>query len=298
MLDLLIHFSLKRRLLIGIAALAISIYGAWLLPSLPVDVFPNLNRPTVTVLTEAHGLAPEEVETLVTLPVESVLNGTPGVLRLRSSSGIGISIIYVEFDWGTEIFKNRQLIAERLQLLESRLPPGMQPVMGPVTSIMGEIQFVGVTSPEGKVSPMELRTLADWTLRPRLMTIPGISQVVVMGGEVKQYQILVSSEKLQKRATALEDLKHALSEISENTTGGFIDVNDKEFLIRPIGRVASVEEIENSLVGMHLGLPVLVKDIAEVRIGPKAKRGEGSINGKHSVIMTIQKQPNASDLPL
>lgn len=298
MLDLLIHFSLKRRLLIGIAALAISIYGAWLLPSLPVDVFPNLNRPTVTVLTEAHGLAPEEVETLVTLPVESVLNGTPGVLRLRSSSGIGISIIYVEFDWGTEIFKNRQLIAERLQLLESRLPPGMQPVMGPVTSIMGEIQFVGVTSPEGKVSPMELRTLADWTLRPRLMTIPGISQVVVMGGEVKQYQILVSSEKLQKRATALEDLKHALSEISENTTGGFIDVNDKEFLIRPIGRVASVEEIENSLVGMHLGLPVLVKDIAEVRIGPKAKRGEGSINGKHSVIMTIQKQPNASTIEL
>lgn len=298
MLDLLIHFSLKRRLLIGIAALAISIYGAWLLPSLPVDVFPNLNRPTVTVLTEAHGLAPEEVETLVTLPIESVLNGTPGVLRLRSSSGIGISIIYVEFDWGTEIFKNRQLIAERLQLLESRLPPGMQPVMGPVTSIMGEIQFVGVTSAEGKVSPMELRTLADWTLRPRLMTIPGISQVVVMGGEVKQYQILVSSEKLQKRATALEDLKHALSEISENTTGGFIDVNDKEFLIRPIGRVSSVEEIENSLVGMHLGLPVLVKDIAEVRIGPKAKRGEGSINGKHSVIMTIQKQPNASTIEL
>lgn len=298
MLDLLIRFSLKRRLVVGLAALAVCVYGTWLLSSLPVDVFPNLNRPTVTVLTEAHGLAPEEVETLVTLPVEAVLNGTPGVLRLRSSSGIGISIIYVEFDWGTEIFRNRQLIAERLQLLEGRLPPGMQPLMGPVTSIMGEIQFIGVTSPEEQVSPMDLRTLADWTLRPRLMTIPGISQVVVMGGEVKQYQILISSEKLQKKAVSLEDLKHALSEISENTTGGFIDVSDKEYLIRPIGRVSNIEEIENSLVGMHLGLPVLVKDVAEVKIGPKAKRGEGSINGKHSVIMTIQKQPSASTIEL
>jgi CzcA family heavy metal efflux pump len=298
MLNALIYLSLRHRLTVGIFALAISVYGAWLLPSLPVDVFPNLNRPTVTVLTEAHGLAPEEVETLVTLPVESVLNGTPGVLRVRSSSGIGISIVYVEFDWGTEIFKNRQLIAERLQLVQGRLPVGMQPVMGPVTSIMGEIQFVGVTSPEGKVSPMDLRTLAEWTMRPRLMTIPGISQVVVMGGEVKQYHILVSSERLQKKAISLENLKEALGQISENTTGGFIDINEKEFLIRPMGRVASVEDIENSLVGMHFGQPVLVKDIAEVRIGHKAKRGEGSINAKHSVILTIQKQPSASTIDL
>lgn len=298
MLNALIQFSLKKRLLVGLMALALCVYGAWLLRSLPVDVFPNLNRPTVTVLTEAHGLAPEEVETLVTLPVETILNGTPGVLRLRSSSGIGISIVYVEFDWGTEIFRNRQLVAERLQLLEGRLPPGMQPVMGPVTSIMGEIQFVGVTSPEGKVSPMDMRTLADWTLRPRLMTIPGISQVVVMGGEVKQYQIHVSSEKLQRKAVSLEDLKHALSEISENTTGGFIDIGEKEFLIRPLGRATSIEEIENSLVAMHFGQPVLVKDVAEVRVGAKAKRGEGSINAKHSVILTIQKQPSASTIDL
>lgn len=298
MLDLLIRFSLKSRLIVGLVALAFCVYGAWLLPSLPVDVFPNLNRPTVTVLTEAHGLAPEEVETLVTLPIESVLNGTPGVLRLRSSSGIGISIIYVEFDWGTEIFRNRQLIAERLQLLESRLPPGVQPVIGPVTSIMGEIQFIGVTSPEERVSQMELRTLADWILRPRLLTIPGISQVVVIGGEVKQYQILVSSEKLQKKAVSLEELKHALSEISENTTGGFIDVGDKEYLIRLLGRVSGIEEIENSLIGLHLGLPVFVKDVAEVKVGSKAKRGEGSINGKHAVVMTILKQPNASTVEL
>ncbi|MDZ4083049.1 MAG: efflux RND transporter permease subunit, partial [Bdellovibrionales bacterium] len=298
MLNYLIEFSLKKRLLVGLITLALSVYGAWLLKDLPVDVFPNLNRPTVTVLTEAHGLAPEEVETLVTLQVETILNGTPDVLRLRSSSGIGISIVYVEFDWGTDIFRNRQLVAERLQLLEGRLPPGMQPIMGPVSSIMGEIQFVGVTSPEEKVTPMDLRTLADWTLRPRLMTIPGISQIVVMGGEVKQYQIHVSSEKLQRKAVSLEDLKHALSEISENTTGGFIDISDREFLIRPIGRVSSLEEIENSLVGMHFGQPVLVKDIAQVKVGPKIKRGEGSINAKHSVIMTIQKQPNASTIDL
>lgn len=298
MLNYLIQFSLKKRLLVGLMTLAICVYGAWLLQSLPVDVFPNLNRPTVTVLTEAHGLAPEEVETLVTLQVETILNGTPGVLRTRSSSGIGISIVYVEFDWGTEIFRNRQLVAERLQLLEGRLPVGMQPVMGPVTSIMGEIQFVGVTSPEGNASPMDLRTLADWNLRPRLMTIPGISQVVVMGGEVKQYQIHVSSEKLQRKAVSLEDLKHALSEISENTTGGFIDINDKEFLIRPMGRASSIEEIENSLVAMHFGQPVFVKDVAEVKIGAKIKRGEGSINAKHSVIMTVQKQPSASTIDL
>lgn len=298
MLNALIHFSLRHRFLILLAALAVSVYGAWLLPKIPVDVFPNLNRPTVTVLTEAHGLAPEEVETLVTLPIESVLNGTPGVLRVRSSSGIGIGIIYVEFDWDTDIYRNRQLISERLQLLQSQLPPGIQPVMGPITSIMGEIQFVGLTSPDGQVSPMELRTLADWSVRPRLMTVAGVSQIVVMGGEVKQYQILVSTQKLQAKGLSLEDLKTALGEISENTTGGFLNIDEKEFLIRPMGRASSVEEIEDSLIGMQFGRPVRVRDVAVVKIGPKIKRGEGSINAKPSVVMTVQKQPSASTIQL
>ncbi|MBI2069367.1 MAG: efflux RND transporter permease subunit [Elusimicrobia bacterium] len=298
MLNAIIRLSLNNRRAVLLAAAAVLFYGAWVAKNLPVDVFPDLNRPTVTVLTEAHGLAPEEVETLVTLPIESVLNGTPGVTRIRSSSGIGISIVYVEFEWGTDIYRNRQFVSERLQLLAGRLPEEMAPVMGPVSSIMGEIQFAGLTSPQGTVSNMELRSLADWLVRPRLMTIQGISQVVVMGGQVKQYQILVSSEKLQQKGVSLEDLKHALSEISENTTGGFIDVDGKEFLIRPLGRVETIEDIENSAIGLHLGRPVRVKDVAEVKLGPKTKRGEASVNAKHAVVMTIQKQPGADTIKL
>ncbi len=265
---------------------------------LPVDVFPDLNRPIVTILTEAHGLAPDEVETIVTIPIETSLSGIPGVVRVRSSSGIGISIVFVEFDWGTDIYRNRQLVNERLQLATARLPEGMTPSLAPISSIMGEIQFVGLTSPDGSVSPMELRTIADWNVRPQLMTIPGVSQVVVMGGEVKQYQILIDAQKLLYRGITLENLRESLSQISENTSGGFVDSGGKEYLIRPLGRTESLEEIENSLVGLHLGRPVLVKDIAEVKIGPKIKRGEGSINAKHAVVMTIQKQPGAATTEL
>ncbi len=298
MLDAIIRYSLNHRMTILGLLFAISAYGLTIVGKLPVDVLPNLNRPTVSVIAEAHGLAPEEVESLVTIPIESVLNGAPGVLRVRSSSGIGISISYVEFDWGTEIFQNRQLIAERLQLLQGRLPPGMVPVMGPVSSIMGEIQFVGLVAADDSTSPMDLRSFADWNLRPQLMTVAGISQVIVMGGQVKQYQILASSQALQQRGISVEELKHSIREMSENTTGGFIDVDDREFLIRPLGRVSSIEDIRNSVVGMHLGRPVYVKDIAEVKLGPRQKRGEGSINGKHSVILTIQKQPNANTIEL
>ncbi len=298
MLNAIIHLSLKFRLTVLFAGLATVVYGTFVAVNLPVDVFPDLNRPTVTILTEAHGLAPEEVETLVTLPIESVMNGTPGVIRVRSSSGIGISIVYVEFDWGTDIFRNRQFVSERLQLVQGKLPAEMVPVMGPVTSIMGEIQFVGLTSSNERGSPMDLRTLADWVVRPRLMTLTGVSQVVVMGGQVKQYQIMVSADQLQRRGISLEELKHSLSEITDNTTGGFIDIDNKEFLIRPMARVESIEQIEESPVGLHLGRPVLLKDVAKVVIGPKVKRGEASVNGRHAVVMTVQKQPGASTIDL
>lgn len=296
-LDGLIKYSLRHRLSVLVLGLIALVYGSWVALDLPVDVFPDLNRPVVTVLTEGHGLAPEEVETLITVPIESVFAGLPGVVRVRSSSGIGISIIYVEFEWGTDIYRNRQLVAERLRLAEDLLPEGKVPIMGPITSIMGEIQFVGLVPEEG-ADPMEARTLADWVLRPRLMSIPGVSQVVVMGGQVKQYQILVSTEKLQKKGLSLEDLERSLRSISENTTGGFLNKDGKEFLIRPLGRIENIEELENSFIATHFGKPVRIKDVAKVQIGPQVKRGEASISGEHAVVLTIQKQPEASTIEL
>lgn len=298
MINSVLKFSLNNRLLVLVVALGMLIYGGWIINKLPVDVFPNLNRPVVTIITESHGLAPDEVETLVSLPLESVLNGIPNVERIRSVSGIGISIIYVEFEWDTDIFQNRQLVTERLRLISDKLPPDIIPTLAPITSIMGEIQFVGLISKDESVSQMDLRTLADWVVRPQLMSIPGVSQVVPIGGQVKQYQILLSAEKLQYYGLSADDLKVNLQKISANTTGGFIDVDSKEFLIRPMGRVNSVEDIANTFIAIHLGKPVLIRDIAEVKVAPKVKRGEGSINGKHSVVMTIQKQPDANTLEL
>ena len=249
-------------------------------------------------MTEAGGMAPEEVETLVTLPLETVLNGLPGVQRVRSSSGVGLSIIYVEFDWGTEIFRNRQLVAEKLSLVQDKMPPGIVPVMGPISSIMGEIQLVGLYSKEGITPPQDVRTIADWTIRPRLMSIPGISQVIGIGGGVKQYQILISVDKLSRTQLSLEDVEKALSSVSLNSTGGFIDLDKKEYLIRNIGQIRNIEELETSVVGLHLGRPVLVKDIAEVKIGSQVKRGDGSVNGQPAVILSIQKQPGSSTIEL
>ena len=298
MLNTLIRFSLQNRGLILIVASAMMAYGLWVGAQLPVDVFPDLNRPTVTILTEAHGLAPEEVETLVSIPLESAMHGIPGATRIRSSSGIGISIVHVEFEWKSDIYRNRQFVFERMQQVARLLPKGMTPSMGPITSIMGEIQFIGVVSEDKNISPADLRTLADWTLRPRIMSLPGISQVIVMGGDVKEYQVFASTERLHQKGLSLGDFQQALSKISDNTTGGFMDIDSQEFLIRPMGRVQSLEDIQDSVVGIHLGKPVLVKEVATVRIGAKTKRGESSINGNPAVVMTIQKQPDADTLAL
>lgn len=298
MLDSVIKFALKQRLAVLATAILLMVLGTREAIDLPVDVFPDLNRPLVTVMTESGGLAPEEVEAQVTLPVETALNGLPGLLRLRSSSGPGLSIVYAEFDWGTDLYHNRQLVSERLQLAREKIPKGLNPVMAPSSSIMGEIMFVGLSKGTSQLSPMELRTLADWTVRPRLLAIRGVSQVITIGGDLKQYQILVSAEKIQSKNLTLEDLKHALSEIGMNTTGGFIDIDDKEYLIRALGRIESLEDIQDAFVGLHLGRPVRVKDVAQVVIAHPPKRGNGTMNGEPGVVMTIQKQPAAETVEL
>lgn len=297
MLDRIIRFSLTHRLFILALGVLVTAYGLFTVAKMPIDVFPDLNRPTVNIMTEASGMAPEEVETLVTLPLETVLNGLPGVERVRSSTGIGLSVIYVEFEWNTDIYRNRQLVAEKLQLAKEKLPAGVTPVMGPIASIMGEIQLIGLSS-DSSVSHLDLRTFADWTVRPRLLSVPGVAQVIAIGGGVKQYQILLSADKIQKNQLALKDIEEALSKISLNTTGGYIDLNKREYLIRNIGTIKSEADILNSVVGLHLGKPVYVKDIAEVKLGPQIKRGDGSVNGKPAVILSVQKQPGANTVEL
>ncbi|MBA2405703.1 MAG: efflux RND transporter permease subunit, partial [Bdellovibrionales bacterium] len=298
MLNSIIKLALRQRLVVIAMSILLLILGTWQAFNLPIDVFPDLNRPIVTVMTEARGLAPEETEVQITMPIENVLNGLPGLIRLRSTSGPGISIVYAEFDWDTDIFKNRQIVSERLELAKSKLPPDTSPAMTPSSSVMGEIMFIGLTSPNEEVTPMDLRTLAEWTIRPRLLAIPGVSQIITIGGDLKQYQILVSAEKLQSKGLTIEDLKHSLAEIGLNTSGGFIDIGDKEYLIRTVGRAENIDHIRQSFVGLHLGNPVTVKDIAEVKIGAFFKRGNGSVNGKPSVVMTVQKQPNAQTVTL
>ncbi|NUM89269.1 MAG: efflux RND transporter permease subunit, partial [Bdellovibrionales bacterium] len=298
MLSWIIATSLRNRLIVLAAAILISVYGLITLSRIPVDVFPDLNRPTVTIMTEAAGMAPEEVETLVTLPLETVLNGLPGVERVRSTSGIGLSAVYLEFRWDTDIYRNRQLVAEKLQQVNEKLPRGVTPVMGPISSIMGEIQLVGLSSPGGEQSALDLRTIADWVVRPRLLSVPGVAQVIGIGGGVRQYQILLSSDKIQKRMLSLDQIETAIARISTNSTGGYIDVDNKEFLIRNIGTIRTEDDIRNTVVGMHLGQPVFVKDIATVRIGPQVKRGDASVNGKAAVILSIQKQPGTSTTEL
>ncbi|MBC7539330.1 MAG: efflux RND transporter permease subunit [Bacteriovorax sp.] len=298
MLDRIIKLALTQRLLVVSLAAMLVAYGGYVLKHLPVDVFPDLNRPTVTIMTEASGLAPEEVETLVTYPLETALNGLPGVERIRSSSGVGLNVIYVEFAWGTDIYRNRQSVQEKLEQAKEKLPKGISPVMGPISSIMGEIQLVGISSNDNTLSPMQLRTIADWTLRPRLLSIPGIAQVISIGGGVKQFQILLSAEKIQKYQLSIEDIEHYLSDISKNTTGGFIDIGKKEYLIRNIGITKNKEDILKSVVGIHLGKPILVRDIAVVEELPQTKRGDASVNARESVIMSIQKQPGGSTIDL
>jgi CzcA family heavy metal efflux pump len=298
MLNRLIEFSLRNRLFVLAASALLLVYGGFVIAKLPVDVFPDLNRPTVNILTEATGLAPEEVETLVNLPMETALNGAPGVKRVRSAAGIGLSILYVEFDWGMDIYRARQLVQERLQLAADKLPRGVTPTMGPISSIMGEIMLIGLRSDSGKTAPMDIRSLADWTVRQRLLTIAGVSQVIAIGGGVKQYQVLPAPAKMAALGVSLEDVLTAAREAQENSSGGFLENANKEALIRNIGRTTSLEDIGNSVVIVRKGVPVRLRDVAEVKFGRQAMRGDAGVNGEPAVILSVQKQPGTDTLTL
>jgi CzcA family heavy metal efflux pump len=298
MLNAIIKWSLQNRLLvIAISALLLA-WGIYVAVNLPVDVFPDLNKPTVTILTEAEGLAPEEVETLVTFPIETLMNGAPGVTRVRSQSGIGLSIVYVEFDWGTDIYRNRQLVSEKLNLAREQLPEGVTPVMGPISSIMGEIMLVSVRSTTGATNPLDIRTLADWTIRPRLMTIPGIAQVVNIGGGVKQYQVLVSPDHLRQFGVTIEEVTRALEQSNVNTTGGFVDAQSQEYLVRNLARAYSIDELKNTVVVYRNNTAIRLGDVAQVEFGARIRRGEAGTNARPAVIMSVQKQPGASTIEL
>lgn len=293
MLNAIIRTALQYRLVTIVLALVITGYGSYQLYHLPIDVFPDLDRPRVTVMVEAPGLAPEEVETLITFPLESVLNGATGVQAVRSSSGVGLAVIYVEFAWGTDIYVDRQIVAEKLALAGDRMPEGIRPQLAPIASIMGQVMQVGMWSEDGKTDPMEVRTLADWVVRQRLLTIPGVAQVVTMGGGRKQFQVLVNPEALVKFDVSLEDVEQAVSASNSNATGGYLNIGANEYLVRGLGRIQQVEELNNVVIKASSERPVLLGNVARVIEGVQVKRGDSSVNGKPSVILTIAKQPGA-----
>lgn len=298
MFDSIIRLSLKNRVFVLAFAMLIMAYGALILQKLPVDVLPDLNKPTVNILTEAPGMAPEEVEVMVSRPLEIAVNGTAGVSRIYSTSTTGLSVVRIEFDWNTDLKDARLLVNERLPLAQQYLPDHIKPVISPTSSIMGEIQMIGITSRSGNTSPAELRTFADWTVRQRLLSIPGVSQIVVIGGDELQAQVLVNAEKLRRKQISILDMKDRLSRINEATGGGFIDANDREWLIRNFGRILNHEEIAKTVIGLHFGEPVAIKDVAKVDFAAAPKRGEAAVNGQRGVILMVQKQPSAGTLAL
>ncbi len=293
MLNKVIQWSIKNRLIVVIAAGVLLVYGGILAVRAPVDVFPDLTAPTVTILTESHGMAPEEVEALVSLPIEAAMNGTAGVFRVRSNSAAGISIVFVEFNFGTDIYRGRQLVTEKLG--QVRLPSGIRPpVLGPIASTMGEIMLISMTSKT--TSSMELRSLADWVIRPRLLGVPGVAQVMIIGGDTKQYQVLVDPAKLRDYGLTLNEVSNAVRDANVNASGGFLERPDLEYFVRARGRVSTLDDLANSVVAVRQATPIFVKNVADVRLGPAIKRGDGSFNMHSDVVATIQKQPNANTL--
>lgn len=298
MFNAIVRFSLRNRLFVLAAALLLMVYGAYTASRTPVDVFPDLNKPVVTVLTEAGGMAPEEVEQLVSFPIETSLNGMPGVTRVRSVSGVGLSIVYAEFDWGTDVYRNRQLVSERLGLVKEGLPGDISPMMGPVSSIMGEIMLIALPIDVARTDPMKAREYADFVLRPRLLSIPGVSQVIPIGGEVRQLRVQPDTARMAQFGVSLAQVTDALRGVAANTSGGFIDLNNREYLIRNLGRTTRLEDVKGLSVAYRKGMPVLLEQVASVAYAPAFKRGDAGMNGKPAVIVSVQKQPDGDTVRL
>jgi len=296
MLNRIIDFSLHNRFLIIIASALLIIAGTYTASNMEVDVFPDLTAPTVVVLTESHGMAPEEVERLVTFHIETAVNGATDVRRVRSSSSAGISIVWVEFQWGTDIYRARQIVNEKLLAVRTNLPANVgDPTLAPNSSIMGEIMLISITADSTRA--IDLRTLADWTIRPRLLATGGISQVVVIGGEYKQYQILASPQRMKHYGVTLEELLKASKEASVNASGGFMNEYGNEYVIRGIGRTSDLEELGKTVVKASSNR-ITISDVADLRIGSAVKIGDGSLRGDPAIILTVMKQPNTNTLEL
>ena len=297
MMDKLIRWSLENRPLVLVAALLLTVFGIHTATRMPVDVFPDLTAPTVTVITEAHGMAPTEVENQVTFPIETAVNGASGVRRVRSATAVGISVVWVEFDWGTDIRHARQIVSEKMAMVASELPAEVEkPVLAPVSSVMGEILFLALTS--DKHTPTELRTFSETSIRRRLLAVPGVAQVTPIGGGEKQFQVVIAPAALQTHGVTVAQVVRALEEGNENVSAGIINERGAEWLVTGMGRLRTLEDIGETVVTARAGVPVRVADVGEVKLGVAPKRGEASAMGKPAVVMGIQKQPGANTLAL
>src|SRR6266567_2391387 len=297
MIDKLIRWSLQYRTIVIVLAASFIAWGAFVLRDVPLDVLPDVSAPTVTILVEGHGMAPTEMESVVTFPIEAALNGASGVRRVRSATAVGLAVVWVEFDWGQDILRARQIVTEKLTLVSSALPPEVEkPFLAPVSSIMGEIMFVALES--NRHSPLDLRTVADNAVRRRLLAVPGVSQVIATGGGQKQYQVLVDPVELREYDVTLGQVEDALRRGNRNSSAGFRVTGGQEYLIQGVGRVSNADEIGNIVVDARATHPILIRNVARVKIGEALKRGTGSHKGSPAVILGIQKQPGANTLAL
>jgi CzcA family heavy metal efflux pump len=291
-MNALIKFAIDNRLFVVALALVVAVAGGYQATRMPIDVLPDLNRPTVVVMTEAHAMVPEDVEQLVSLPLERALNGASGVTRVRSQSGLGLSVVTIEFDWGTDIYRNRQIVQEKLQLTRGRLPKDVQPQMAPISSIMGQVQMIGLYSRDGKTALTDIRALVDNDLRYRLMAVPGVAKVIIMGGAPRQLQVELDADKLRSFDVTVEEVATAIDASNHNASGGFLEVGASAPVITLTGLVSEQDELADAIVKAHPTRPVRVRDVGTVAFGPAAIRtGEAGVNGRPGCIAIINKQP-------